>query len=106
MNEREYNNNSFHNVSGSFFCPACGTKYSTDEFDMVVERDNGYVVSVKCHNCQLTVMMNVVSADKVGFSKSEQANEESITANDVIEFGKGLKKFDGNFRREFTRIDR
>ena len=103
MNE-EPGSNYYKDLTGNFFCPACGAKYSTNEFDLVVKKDDGYVVSIQCRKCQLKVMMNVISADAAGMSDITKT-DGAITVNDVIDFSLKIKKFNGDFRREFTSVD-
>jgi len=95
-------NNLFKNISQNLYCPSCGVKYSGDEINSVIKNDQGYLVSVNCHKCKLTVMVNVIGGkDIFPLSDILETSENPIAFDDVIDFHNELKKFDGNFRKVF-----
>ena len=106
--DEQWLNNNIRKIPGGFFCPACGSKFDSDEVDTVIKKEDGYVISVRCQHCQLTVMMNVIgSGNNAGFPAFDTSSDlEAVTTDEVIEFGHRIKKFDGNFRHAFMRIDR
>lgn len=106
MDDRNFSN-IFRKATGSFFCPACGSKYQGTEIESIERHEAGYLVSVSCQNCHLKLTMQVVTKGFAGFEKeATEPNESSITVDEVIEFHKVVREFDGNFRRVFTaRID-
>ncbi|MEI6267076.1 MAG: hypothetical protein WCP14_04275 [bacterium] len=92
-------NNLFKNISQNLYCPSCGIKYTGNEINSVIKSDQGYLVSVNCHKCKLTVMVNVVGNKDIFLPSG--ITENPIGYDDVIDFHNEVVKFNGNFRKVF-----
>lgn len=95
-------------ITETMSCPNCNHSYDLEEVQFISKMDGYSMVHLACSHCKSPVWVNIFTLDqKVGprmeYIERGDINTEEITSNELIEFHKVLKKFDGDFRRAFSR---
>lgn len=100
-------------------CPVCGYKYNLDQTQVIDsqhnERTDGAKILIHsdCNKCKSSVMFNIeingpevfsvgMVTDLTGKDSAKFRHHRPISINDVINIHKGLKRFKGDFIKEFT----
>ncbi len=100
-------------------CPICGYKYNMDQTQVIdSEQDDVFgeakiLIHSDCNKCKSSVMFNIeirgpevfsvgMVTDLTGKDSSKFKNRNPISANEIIDLHKGLKKFKGDFVKALT----
>lgn len=93
------------NLQNIMRCPSCGSIYNIDEMNFIGNKDGYLLLSMTCTSCALPVWVNFfagtqpkISTD-LNVSELERLSAEPISHDEVIEFHRFIKNFDGNFKK-------
>lgn len=97
-------------------CPVCSNKYTADNTSLL-ERDespdtqnSGLLVHADCESCNSSVVFSIsmdgpelfsvgMVTDLTAEDAKKFAAADKISADEVIDFHKFMRRFDGNFRK-------
>lgn len=104
------------NILEVLHCPFCGSNYSEKYTRIKAQFNKDYVVHLMCAECQNSILANFsyqnnqgVVSQKLNDYKIDMATGElikfvgkgTITDDDVMNFYKEIKDFDGDFKKIF-----
>lgn len=98
------------NLQNIMKCPSCGAVYTVDEMQFMGSQDGYFLLSMTCTKCSLPVWVNFFAGEApirpitdLTIMDMELVSRPAIEANEVIEFHKHIRSFDGNFKRAFSK---
>ncbi len=94
------------NLQNIMRCPSCSAIYDVSEMKYVGNHDGHFLLSMTCNKCSLPVWVNFYAGNNTGqmpmtdltINDFELSSKEPITKNQVIEFHKFIKNFNGDFK--------
>ncbi|HRY60052.1 MAG TPA: hypothetical protein P5096_01595 [Patescibacteria group bacterium] len=107
------------NIKEMIHCPFCGFDYSEKHIKIMANVEKSHVVHLYCAECKNSIMASIsYKNDGAGgampFTGEEVKNTDlgfgeimsfikrgPLTDNEVMDFYKGMKSFDGDFRKMF-----
>lgn len=103
------------NILEVLHCPFCGSDYLEKNTKLKAQFDKDYVVHLFCSQCQNSIVASFSYKDskgvfgqniggKAGMPITEMMGyikKGTICDDDVLDFYKGIKDFDGNFQKIF-----
>lgn len=91
-------------------CPSCGAVYTVDEMQFVGSQDGYFLLSMTCSKCSLPVWVNFFAGGNQGpiindltILDFELSRREPISNDEVINFHRFIRNFDGNFKKQISR---
>jgi hypothetical protein len=110
MDEKRFFN-LLKNLQSVMKCPSCGSFYEVSEMQFVGSQDGYFLLSLNCSKCSLPVWVNIFSgkSNNRGFVGDLTINDitllerDPINTEEVIKFHLSIKKFDGDFKKAFSR---
>ena len=109
-----------HNIKEMIHCPFCGFDYSEKHIKIMANVEKSHVVHLHCSECKNSIMASIsYKNESVGsaipFGSEEIKNTDlgfqeimsfikkgPLSADDVMDFYKGIEGFDGDFRKLFS----
>lgn len=103
------------NIKGIIHCPFCGSDYQEKDIKILGKTENSYITRLFCVQCQNNIMASfsfkhnkglIKSGGKTDAKMSEMIRfieKGAVSDNDIIDFYKATKKFDGNFEKLFKK---
>lgn len=105
------------NIRAMVRCPFCGSEYIEKNIKVVGRMEKNHVLQLLCQECSHTIMANIaykkgprkksgdiqeqiVSAELQEMTEFPQ--KDPISNDDVMDFFKTMRDFDGDFKRLFT----
>jgi len=106
MNEKHFLN-LLKNLQNIMRCPSCGAVYSVEEMQFMGNQDGYFLLSMTCTSCNLPVWVNFFAGTAPGKALNSDLgvydysllDQPAITGNEVIDFHKFIKQFNGDFKR-------
>lgn len=102
--------NMIKNLQSLMRCPSCSSVYEMEEMQFMGQGDGYFLLSMTCHHCSLPVWVNVFSGSQGNMPLTDLSvldvgliGKEPITKDEVIDFHRFLKGFDGNFKKLINR---
>ncbi len=92
-------------------CSNCKHQYSLDDARVIERQGELWVLSVRCSHCDAQAYVAAVvdgegaeidEMTKPSVTDSEDASEESVTVDDVLDLHEFLESFDGDFAALFN----
>lgn len=93
------------NLQNIMRCPSCGSLYNIDEMNYIGNKDGYLLLSMTCANCALPVWVNFFAGNQpkmvtdFGFLDMGLVTQGPITTDEVIDFHRFIKNFNGDFKK-------
>ncbi len=95
----------------SMKCSSCGEFYKVADIDVIGHRDDLWFLRVACSACQAQYLVAAVVKEEKRKAVTDLTGPERIrfrkitpvNADDVLDMHRFLKKFDGDFKKLFSR---
>ncbi len=89
-------------------CPVCGRKYSEGEIKLRGTMDDAYIIQTVCdsgHPPLVTIFVATLKPNQTPtfVVQKKQIGKRKITTNDVIDSHLAIEKFDGDFKKLWSK---
>jgi len=104
------------NIREMVRCPFCGSEYSEKNIKVIGRFGKNHVLQLVCRHCANSIMANISyrggEEDIIGINEKKPLDMEftemvnfvekgPVNENDVMDFYKAIKEFDGDFTKVF-----
>ncbi len=110
------------NIKEIIHCPFCGFDYQEKNIKILAKFEGNYVIHLKCNSCSNSILASFsYRYDKIKTLPKEQKEKDldvkfsemirfvekgKISDDDVMDFYKNIKDFDGDFKKIFSKRER
>ncbi len=84
-------------------CVQCKAKYTGKSVNLIATTKTEGLFEMKCPKCSCSTIVTVMLAAEVKIKKHDARTHNGISQNEVLDMKNFLGKFDGNFKKIFTR---
>lgn len=99
------------NLQSVMKCPSCGAVYDQTELQFLGQQDSYFLLSMTCGKCNLPVWVNVFTGggnfaapvSDLTVLDFGLLSKEPISKDEVINFHKDIRSFNGDFKKAFER---
>lgn len=88
-------------------CLHCEEKYSAEDANVIAATKLEALFDMRCKKCEASTLFTVVITPEIEINQTTDTNllreHQEISQNDVLDMKNFLTKFDGNFKKIFTK---
>ena len=104
------------NIKEIVHCPFCGSDYQEKYIKILGKMEGNYIIQLFCVECRNNIMANFSYKNNRGIIKQDNkmdvkmgemirfAEKGAVSDDDIMDFYKATKKFDGDFEKLFKKL--
>ena len=85
-------------------CINCGKKVKSKNINILATTEKEALLDIKCEHCESSSIMSVLNTPQIAIKEQNPERVHSgISDNDILDIKNFLSRFDGNFKKIFTK---
>jgi len=95
--------NAIKHICDNYPCPKCKTKYKAKNIKIIASNENEALLEIGCKKCKETSIVSTIFTSHLEINENPQRDHRNISKNDILDIKNFLTRFDGNFKKLFTK---
>lgn len=84
-------------------CVQCNKAFKNDDIHIIASTKHEGLFELHCRGCHSSTIVSVMITAEVEIQHNIQRSHRGISTNDVLDIKNFLSKFDGNFKKIFSK---